>query len=142
VHSTLRGGKGQDVLISGRGSDTLIGGKGDDVLSGGAGNDRLRGGAGADHLTGGEGIVKLTGGSGEDVFEFMHHSGDQDIITDFEIGIDHIYLSDFSDGFEDLILTQTGHRTVITIEDSDFVLILRDTTATELSADDFWFQAV
>lgn len=139
VHSTLRGGLGNDVLVSGRGADRLFGGAGDDTLFGGAGNDRLRGGGGEDHLIGGQGHDKLTGGAGADVFEFLHHSDGADVITDFEIGVDHIYLPDVAGGFDDLTLTQVGKKTVITVEGSDFSVILRNIDVTDLSADDFWF---
>jgi Ca2+-binding RTX toxin-like protein len=138
-HSTLRGGKGDDALMSGKGSDTLIGGKGNDMLIGGAGNDRLRGGDGEDRLKAGAGLDKLTGGAGADVFEFRHKSDGRNIITDFEIGEDHIYLSDFAYSFGDLIFTQVGHKTVLTIEGSDFSLIFRNTDVLDLNADHFWF---
>ncbi|GEM_PF-6470982 len=137
--SILRGGAGEDTLTSGKGSDTLNGGKGNDIIYGGAGNDRLRGGTGDDFLSGGSGDDKLTGGLGADVFEFKHISDGHDIITDFQIGIDHIYLSGSSWNFDDLTLTQVGRKTVITIEDTDFSITLRHTSVDNLTADDFIF---
>lgn len=137
--SLLRGGRGDDDLRSGSGSDHLNGGRGEDTLVGGAGNDRLRGGAGDDHLNGGSGNDKLTGGTGADVFEFLHIPDGHNIITDFEIGVDHIYLSDFPRDFEDVTLTQTGSHVFVTVDDTDFSIKLRNTDLNDLSADDFIF---
>ena len=73
------GGKGKDILIGGSGDDMLYGDAGDDVLSGGKGNDILKGGAGHD---------VMTGGVGADTF----YKGEGDIITDFQHGIDTIFI--------------------------------------------------
>lgn len=85
------GGSGNDRLIASDASSTLSGGGGADTLIGGAGNDKLIGGSGVDNLTG--------GGSG-DTFVFLlgyssATSGQQDRITDFVSGTDHIDLSGF-----------------------------------------------
>ncbi|MGE4325207.1 MAG: tandem-95 repeat protein [Pseudodonghicola sp.] len=90
----LLGGNGKDVLIGGQGSDLLKGGKGADTLFGGHGDDLLSGGAGRDTLIGGRGDDILTGGGGADVFVFAGQSG-QDMITDFEVGVDTLELSGF-----------------------------------------------
>ncbi|WP_082131279.1 Ig-like domain-containing protein, partial [Neisseria arctica] len=59
---------------------------GDDTLNGGSGNDILFGGAGNDTLTGGEGA---------DQFVFLANSNSgQDIITDFEAGVDKVVFAD------------------------------------------------
>jgi Ca2+-binding RTX toxin-like protein len=137
--SILRGGKGSDTLTSGKAGDVLNGGDDNDFIFGGGGNDRLRGGNGDDFLNGGSGDDKLTGGTGADIFEFVHNSSGHNLITDFEIGIDHILLSDSSWNFDDLILTQQGRKTVVTIADTDFSVTLRNTVVDDLSADDFIF---
>jgi Ca2+-binding RTX toxin-like protein len=137
--SILRGGAGADTLISGKGWDVLNGGDDDDFIFGGGGNDRLRGGNGADYLNGGSGNDMLSGGTGADIFDFVHNNNGHDIITDFQIGIDHIYLSNSTWDFEDLILTQHGRKTVVTIADTDFSITLRNTSAEDLSAEDFIF---
>ncbi|WP_425054001.1 M10 family metallopeptidase C-terminal domain-containing protein [Psychromarinibacter sp. S121] len=91
---TLLGGSGDDEISGGDGYDAVLGGSGDDTLSGGAQNDTLTGGAGAD---------TLTGGSGADIFVFETVSdsaigADEDVITDFETGTDHVDLSALAAG--------------------------------------------
>ncbi len=87
----LDGGTGDDVLRGGSGHDTLVGGTGFDSLTGGAGDDRLMGGFGADWIAGGAGADELTGGAQGDVFVFGPDA-DTDVITDFEIGQDHLQI--------------------------------------------------
>ncbi|WP_414653289.1 calcium-binding protein [Geminicoccus sp.] len=86
------GGAGNDELDGKDGADQLLGGEGDDKLTGGAGDDILDGGAGADQINGQAGNDTLTGGAGEDLFIILRTEGDQDTITDFEVGIDTISL--------------------------------------------------
>lgn len=62
----LRGGSGNDTLVSANGNDLLMGETGDDHLVGGAGDDTLNGGAGADWLEGGADKDMLAGGAGND----------------------------------------------------------------------------
>lgn len=69
-----------DELDGGDGKDNLFGDSGDDVINGDDGNDKLTGGTGND---------TMTGGAGADNFYFVSGDG-QDVITDFEIGIDTI----------------------------------------------------
>ena len=64
---TLKGTKGDDVLIGSARDDKLHGGKGDDELFGLAGRDKLLGDAGNDFLDGGAGSDKAHGGRGDDV---------------------------------------------------------------------------
>ncbi|OAB63328.1 hypothetical protein AY599_23210 [Leptolyngbya valderiana BDU 20041] len=80
---TLFGGDGADFLFGGQDADSLIGDDGDDSLFGDRGNDILRGGAGDDVLTGGEGF---------DRFDFAPGDGTNNIVTDFEDGVDIIGL--------------------------------------------------
>lgn len=80
------GGKGDDRLTGDSAANSLYGRDGDDILKGGAGGDQLNGGAGDDIMT---------GGSGADHFRFetqMSLAG-VDVITDFRVGVDTIYLS-------------------------------------------------
>jgi uncharacterized protein len=99
---SLNGGNGRDVLNGTSGEDVLIGGNGDDVLYGhgghdwllgGNGDDQLFGGAGNDVLVGGRGNDVLTGGSGRDRFVFGK-SGGNDVVTDYEKGVDSLVLED------------------------------------------------
>ena len=118
----LNGGSGDDILNGGDGSDKLKGGSGNDELSGDEGKDYLNGGSGDDVLTGGPGADRLLGGSGSDVLtggtgadrftiRFNDLDDDDDIITDFEFGIDRLELRSFDfDNFDELtsILQQVG----------------------------------
>ena len=87
-------GRSGEVLMGGAVADTLTGGAGDDELWGRGRGDVLSGGAGDDRLVDGRGRDVLTGGPGADVFVFVE-DGRTDVITDFEIGVDRIDLSDF-----------------------------------------------
>jgi Ca2+-binding RTX toxin-like protein len=77
----LKGGYGFDTLLGFGGSDELYGEVGSDALHGGAGKDFLNGGIGADSF----------------IFAAVAESGvglaARDLITDFENGIDTIWLS-------------------------------------------------
>lgn len=111
----LQGGDGNDVLKGGRGRDILAGGNGDDSLSGGRGWDDLSGGAGADVLNGWRGNDTKTGGGGADVFVFNARVGGHDTITDFEIGIDELKITNLSDGL--ISYAQSGDDVVLTFGD-------------------------
>lgn len=95
-NSTLVGG--DDTLLGGDGNDSLDGGAGDDALDGGNGNDFA--------IIGRSGVDTLTGGAGADVFRYDDatdtglDAGNRDIITDFEVGTDHIQLWRIFDGFQ------------------------------------------
>ena len=65
-----------------------------DFLIGGAGDDRIDGGAGADIIHDGAGRDVLTGGPGADTF-VLAYDRTPDTITDFEVGIDRLDLSDW-----------------------------------------------
>ncbi|WP_298374647.1 M10 family metallopeptidase C-terminal domain-containing protein [Azospirillum sp.] len=81
-------------LFGAAGNDSLTGGLGNDSLFGGAGMDTLIGGNGNDTLRGGEGKDQLTGGAGADVFLYNNYKEiNDDVITDFQHGVDKIDLS-------------------------------------------------
>ncbi|MFS0517930.1 beta strand repeat-containing protein, partial [Nostoc sp. UIC 10607] len=83
-----------NILTGNGGANILSGGDGDDSLFGGLGNDTLLGGAGDDLLTGGIGRDVLTGGVGRDNFNLADtRTGGYDIITDFTVGDDTIFVS-------------------------------------------------
>lgn len=92
---TLIGSKGDDDLYGGNGKDSIDGGKGGDLIEGGDGDDRIDGGKGGDLISGGLGRDIMTGGKGADGFYFKEdYALDQtDVIRDFEVGKDTIYLS-------------------------------------------------
>lgn len=112
----LEGGVGDDSIFGEGGNDSLTGGKGNDVIEGGDGNDSLNGTDSAANRAeaGSAGIGEidiLTGGSGEDAFSIGLFGGaagsllryddldnatagleDFVVITDFEEGIDSVFL--------------------------------------------------
>ncbi|WP_338243384.1 Ig-like domain-containing protein [Aurantiacibacter hainanensis] len=92
----ILGGEGFDQLSGDRGDDTIDGGAGIDFLDGGDGNDIILGGAGDDLIIGGKGSDVMTGGEGADIFviDGPDRSRDEDTITDFEVGVDSLYLAD------------------------------------------------
>jgi serralysin len=94
---SMDGGAGNDSFGGGEGDDTINGEGGDDFLAGGGRHDVLDGGAGDDRLNGGNGDDTMTGGSGADVFIFNgFNDGDEDVITDFETGVDSFRMSGVS----------------------------------------------
>jgi Ca2+-binding RTX toxin-like protein len=112
----LTGSQYRDYLFGSEGRNTIDGGKGDDVISAGGDNDVLRGGAGND---------MLTGGTGSDTFVFTSanfffngdHNGD-DVITDFQVGVDKLEFRSGTWGghvesLNDLSFSQVGNDTVI-----------------------------
>jgi len=107
-NDTLFGGKDSDVLTGDQGNDLLSGNLGEDQLFGNLGNDTLWGGKQNDILRGDEGNDWLSGdldqdtligGEGEDIF-VLHQVFSEtnittpDFITDFEIDLDQIALTD------------------------------------------------
>ncbi|WP_368911622.1 M10 family metallopeptidase C-terminal domain-containing protein [Proteus vulgaris] len=89
----LYGGEGNDYLWDSAGNNMLDGGLGNDILISSKGDDVLYGGEGNDYLDAGMGNNKLTGGTGYDTFSFNIENNDSsNLITDFESGIDKIFL--------------------------------------------------
>jgi VCBS repeat-containing protein len=91
----VKAGAGNDIIRGDSGNDRLYGGNGDDSLGGGKGDDILRGQNGDDWLSGRAGFDKLLGGKGEDkfVFETAPHRSSKDVIQDFKVADDTIYLA-------------------------------------------------
>ncbi|MEP5729786.1 MAG: DUF4214 domain-containing protein [Sulfitobacter sp.] len=75
--------------------NVLTGNSGGNLLSALAGDDTIDGGGGNDTIDGGTGEDLMTGGSGADTFIINALSGD-DTITDFDVGIDVLDLSAFT----------------------------------------------
>jgi Ca2+-binding RTX toxin-like protein len=98
---TLNGGAGSENIYGNLGNDLLNGEDDIDNLEGGSGDDRLRGGRGNDILSG-EGnnstFAPIEGIAGADTFIFDSLTGlsfadlGTDRLTDFQAGIDKIYL--------------------------------------------------
>ncbi len=107
----LRGGKDRDKINGDNGRDYILGGRGKDQLDGGEDEDTIDGGLGDDTIWGRQGDDELTGGEGADMFIFTRRS-DNDIITDYEIGVDLICIN------------TAGDYTGYTIEDDGQDLII------------------
>lgn len=86
---------GNDIIYGGSELDTIYAGSGEDIIYGDEGDDRIYAQAGDDILYGGAGNDRLEGGTDADLFVFGDNSG-EDIISDFEVGVDTISLEDVS----------------------------------------------
>jgi serralysin len=118
-NDTLHGGPGNDKLFGGMGNDLLVSGPGRNLLNGGPGDDTLIGGGNVDTLRGGSGNDVLTGGGGADIFVFRA-GYDNNIITDFELGLDRLFLNTDlwpGDLTPDQVLSQFG-----SVQGEDFIL--------------------
>ncbi len=94
-NNVLTGGTGTNGLYGGAGDDTIYGNDQTDWIADNEGNDIIYGGAGDDVITNGAGDDTISGGSGADEFYFDQVDGAQyDTITDFETGVDTIYITD------------------------------------------------
>ncbi|QFS51330.1 beta strand repeat-containing protein [Nostoc sphaeroides] len=94
LNNIIIGNTAANTLNGVDGNDTLIGDSGNDTLFGGSGNDTLFGGVGDDLLSGGTGKDVLTGGTGRDSLYLTDtRTGGYDIVADFTVGDDTIFVS-------------------------------------------------
>ena len=137
---------GNDILSGGSGRDRLFGSDGRDILIGDMGNDFLNGGAGDDVLMGVTGRDVLVGGDGADLFVFGVGDGGarnsnalgNDLIRDFEVGIDKIGLVEGELTFADITITQSGSRALLGVASTGEVLAaLKGVDASSLSESSF-----
>ena len=124
ANNHLAGGAGNDVLDGGSGNDTLVGGDGNDVLHGGNGNDRIDGGAGNDHLS---------GGAGSDTFVLTPLSA-HDVISDFQVGVDHLQINGPSAQTADVHIGPTSGGTLVTFNHGASHAVLTDVDPAHLIA--------
>jgi len=107
-----------DVILGSNQSNVLAGEDGDDLLNGQGGDDLL------------------LGGDGADTFVFEGAFGN-DVIGDFEVGIDRLDFADFGPDFgTSLSVTQDGNDAVLTFG-SDASVRLEGVSGTDLIEDDF-----
>ena len=126
----IHGGDRGDRLGGGEGNDLLLGEAGDDTLTGGPGNDTLEGGEGDDGLVGGAGNDVLSGDAGADQFRYdlPPVGGGEDIITDFVVGLDDLFLG----GITAVQLDTNGNSSLddgdnrVQVIDTDLVITIGD----------------
>jgi Ca2+-binding RTX toxin-like protein len=117
------------------GAQRHTGTAGHDMMDGGGGNDTLNGGAGDDVIHAGTGADRLTGGTGADTFVFVADEG-ADRITDFELGVDRIDLSDWGMIYHISALSIQSHGNGATIRFHEEVLRVISADGHRLDADD------
>ncbi len=133
---TLYGEDGNDGVWGNIGDDYGVGGAGNDTLSGDRGNDTLFGGTGNDSLSGGEDADVLWGDAGADTFAFFGQHGN-DIIKDFEVGVDTFRVTGTNLSFQWLDMEDTSNGTLIHLQGGD--VLLEGVSQSQLGADDFLF---
>ena len=110
----------------------------------GGGNDLnniLNGGAGSQTLDGKGGNDVLTGGAGADVF-ITQKGGGQDLVTDFQNGVDSVRLDNFgltSFGQVQSLMSQQGKNVVLNLGGGDSLTLANHNVA-DFSAQDFKLQ--
>ncbi|MBF0446827.1 MAG: tandem-95 repeat protein [Magnetococcales bacterium] len=129
----LVGSEGDDIIYGLGRNDVLEGLGGNDVMDGGSGRDILYGGDGNDTLNGGLRDDFLVGGAGDDLFEFGRRGGN-DVVTDFELGVDHISLIDdlYLSAIQESDVNNDGQLdTILVLNYFDSVTLLGVSDATE-----------
>lgn len=117
--TTERGGHAEgdrlvavERVLGSKYNDAITGNGDENYLRGYSGNDQIRGGAGNDIIRGDAGHDIMYGGSGGDIFYFVGNDGN-DLIMDFEVNIDKIYVRNTSVQLEDIVFT---------VEDGDSII--------------------
>ena len=131
------GAIGGNDVISGGDDNDLISGDGEYLYAATGGNDTIEGGAGNDLLWG-DGVLDDASTGGADVFVFKDGSGD-DVIFDYESGVDVIDLTGYSDptlSAGDLAVF--GGDKVLTLSGGDTITFY-DAVAQGLDFDDISF---
>ena len=103
---------------------------------GGSGNDTIIGNAAANRIVGGGGDDLLTGGGGADVFVFANGFG-QDIVTDFEDGLDLLDFRAFGATLADATIANGATGAVV--DWSGATVTLTGIWSTQLDTNDFLF---
>ena len=126
----------EGLELLGRKAINALGNDEANILTGNLGKNRLSGGDGADALYGRQGDDRLIGGEGADVFVFGAQY-DKDTISDFEDGVDHLYLPGVTNQqqFNDLKILKAGNDVIIDYGNGDR-LIIEDFRKQDLTLDD------
>ncbi|SFT60454.1 serralysin [Pseudovibrio denitrificans] len=103
----------EDLTLTGTADNYAIGNSEDNTIIGNDGDNHIEGGAGTDILT---------GGAGSDLFNFREGMGN-DIITDFEVGIDKINIpAGPPPDYPDFVITDVGDGTLVEYNGDSFLL--------------------
>jgi hypothetical protein len=122
-----------DVLQS---IENVIGSDDGDIIIGSDLDNKLSGGDGDDLISGEGGNDILIGGAGSDTFTFGANFGD-DVIQDFEVGLDQLQFGDFGPDFGGAVnVAQDGNDAVISFGTEGSVR-LAGVNTTDLTEDDF-----
>ncbi len=133
----LEAGGGNSILFGNFGNDTLIGGPGNDSLYGGAGNDVVIGGSGNSIVSGDKGLDTLTGSGSANQFILASSGADQDVITDFQAGIDKMRLPN-GISFNNLQILSDGSSVSTRIElNGETLVILENVSPSSITNNDF-----
>ena len=110
-----------------------------DVLYGNTGSNTIKGGAGNDFIVGGAGSDALYGGADSDVFRFEVIGYGNDVIVDYQDGLDHL-------SFNTTIASNASAFTIsgndslnVTVTMSGQILTIQGATAIHIDANDFIF---
>lgn len=137
LDNVLKARKGKDDVSGGDGADTLVGGTGNDTLSGDKGDDVLEGGKGKDKIRGGSQNDTVEGGAGKDTF-IMGQNWDEDLILDFETGVDTLEFKGNSGvtSLADLnVFDQSGDTWLVSLADADNRVIIQGGAGSFSTAD-------
>ncbi|MFD0915540.1 hypothetical protein ACFQ14_03875 [Pseudahrensia aquimaris] len=140
----MRAGDGRARFSGSDGNDRLYGGNNTDYLRGDGGDDDLRGGNGRDTIHGGTGDDDLRGGNDRDQFRFVDSDFGQDVIFDYQEGLDYLrFYSAVADSFSDFTISNNNSATVRVTLKSDtsnhIDINSHDGSALTIDAGDFLF---
>ena len=135
----LEGSAFADDLTGDNSSNNLYGLAGDDTLTGNDGTDLLYGGVGNDLLNGGTGSDILVGGAGADIIRFTDINFGNDVVSDYEDGVDHLSFGlNVAHSFADFTITGNG-TTAVTVTLGANSIVLDGLAPITLATDDFLF---
>ena len=135
-NDTLDGGAGDDEIWGNVGNDVGTGGAGDDTFGGYDGDDLFYGGDGDDVIGGGRGNDTLWGGSGADTFQFQGTVGN-DVVHDFEQGLDVLHIMHADTDFDDIFMRQEGTAVIVFVPTGQ--IALSNTDLADMGYWDFQF---
>jgi len=124
---------GDVPFIQGDDTDEVIEGTGaNDEFEPEGGDDTINGYRGDDLFIGGWGNNVMTGGAGADIFEIMPTFTDKDVITDFDLTKDLLYIEGYV--FSDFTITNNATGNAVLAIDPYYTITLQGVTASDITA--------